>query len=71
MSKVRGHAAYYGIPGNSQGIAGFSHQTQNEWFKWLNRRGGQKPLSWEKYAQWLKGVFHWPAARIRTQSPIA
>lgn len=71
MSKVRGHAAYYGIPGNSRGIGGFSHQAQNEWFKWLNRRGGQKPLSWEKYAQWLKEVFPWPAPRIHPRSQVA
>jgi RNA-directed DNA polymerase len=71
MSKVRGHASYYGVPGNSQGIGGFSHQAQNEWFKWLNRRGGKRPLSWEKYAQWLKGIFRWPAPRIRPKSQHA
>lgn len=72
MSKIRGHATYYGIPGNSRGIGGFSHQAQNEWFKWLNRRGGQKPLSWEKFSQWLRGgIFNWPAPRIRHKSPIA
>jgi RNA-directed DNA polymerase len=71
MSKVRGHAAYYGIPGNSRGIGSYSHQAQNEWFKWLNRRGGQKPLTWEKYAGWLKGIFHWSAPKIRTRSQRA
>lgn len=71
-SKVRGHAAYYGIPGNSRGIGGFSHQAQNEWFKWLNRRGGKKPLSWAKFSQWLRGeVCRWPAPRIRSQTRIA
>lgn len=69
MSKVRGHAAYYGISGNSRGIGGFSHQAQNEWFKWLNRRGGQKPLTWARYSEWLKGIFHWPAPSIRSRSP--
>ena len=72
MSKVRGHAAYYGISGNSRGIGGFSHQAQNEWFKWLNRRGGQKPLSWEKFSQWLRGgIFNWPAPRIHQRTRIA
>jgi len=66
MSKMRGHAAYYGIPGNSQGISSFSYQAQREWFKWLNRRGGQKSLNWGKYGQWLKGIFHWPAPRVRS-----
>jgi RNA-directed DNA polymerase len=69
MSKMRGHAAYYGITGNSQAINSFSHQAQNEWYKWLNRRGGQKPLTWEKYSKWLKGIFRWPAPRIRSRSP--
>ena len=71
MSKVRGHAAYYGIPGNSRGIGGFSYQAQNEWFKWLNRRGGQKPLTWERYGEWLKGVFRWPTPTIRPRSRVA
>jgi len=68
MSKVRGHAAYYGIPGNSRGTGGFSYQAQNEWFKWLNRRGGQKALTWERYGEWLKGIFRWPTPTIRPRS---
>lgn len=68
MSKVRGHAAYFGMPGNSRGLSRYSHQAQREWFKWLNRRGGQKPLTWERYSQWLKETFHWPAPKIHLRS---
>ncbi len=68
--KVQGHSAYYGITGNSRGIGSFSYHAQNAWFEWLNRRGGKKPLSWEKYSQWLREVFHWPAPRSRVAKRI-
>ncbi len=68
--KVQGHNAYYGITGNSRGIGSFSYDAQNAWFEWLNRRGGKKPLSWEKYSQWLREVFHWPAPRSRVAKRI-
>lgn len=64
-SKVQGHNNYYGITGNSRAISGFSYQAQNEWFKWLNRRGGKKPLTWARFGQWLEELFHWPGARMR------
>jgi len=70
-SKVQGHYGYYGITGNSRGIGSFSHHAQDAWFEWLNRRGGKKPLSWEKYRQWLREVFRWPAPRIHPRKRVA
>ena len=67
-SKVQGHHAYYGISGNGHGVWRFSHEARREWFKWLNRRGGRKPLTWDRYGQWLKEVFPWPVPRIRRHS---
>jgi RNA-directed DNA polymerase len=58
--KVQGHHAYYGISGNSRGVGRFDYAVRREWYKWLNRRGGRKPLTWERYAQWLRELFVWP-----------
>ena len=69
--KVQGHNSYYGITGNSRGIGSFSHHAQDAWFEWLNRRGGKKSLSWEKYSQWLREVFRWPAPRIHPRTRVA
>ena len=66
--KVQGHYGYYGITGNSRGIGSFSYHAQNAWFEWLNRRGGKKPLTWEKYSQWLREVYRWPAPKIHPRS---
>lgn len=70
-SKVQGHHNYYGITGNSRAINGFSYQAQNEWFKWLNRRGGKKPLTWARFCQWLEELFHWPGARMRPKPQLS
>lgn len=58
--KVQGHHGYYGIAGNSRGVGRFDYAVRREWFKWLNRRGGRKPLTWDRYAQWLTELFVWP-----------
>ncbi len=36
--KLRGHAAYYGITGNSRALARFRHEVLKLWRKWLMRR---------------------------------
>jgi group II intron reverse transcriptase/maturase len=48
-AKLRGHFAYYGVTGNCQGIGRFAHEAKLLLLKWLNRRGGQRGLSWEKF----------------------
>lgn len=70
-SKVQGHHAYYGISGNGRGVWRFSHEARRAWFKWLNRRGGRQPLTWDRYGQWLREVFPWPVPRIRRHSHYA
>ena len=47
-AKLRGHYAYYGVTGNSQGIGRFGHEAKGLLLKWLNRRGGQRQMTWEK-----------------------
>jgi group II intron reverse transcriptase/maturase len=59
-AKIRGHYAYYGIRGNGRGVSRFGYEARRAWFKWLNRRGGRKSLTWERFGQWLAEIFVWP-----------
>lgn len=54
--KLRGHFAYYGITGNGRALSRFRTQVVATWFKWLNRRGGQRRWTWERYARVLRKV---------------
>jgi group II intron reverse transcriptase/maturase len=45
---LRGHYAYYGVTDNSKGIERFAHEVKRLLYKWLNRRGGKRSLSWDK-----------------------
>jgi len=47
-TKLRGHYAYYGVTDNSSGIERFAQEAKRLLYKWLNRRGGKRPLTWEK-----------------------
>ena len=68
-SKVQGHYHYYGVRGNSHAINAYSYEAQREWFRSLNRRGGAKALTWERFGKWLREIMPWPAPRVR--SPYA
>ena len=45
-SVVRGHAAYYAVPGNTRAIAGFRTQVTRHWYKALRRRSQRTRLNW-------------------------
>ncbi len=47
--KLRGHYAYYGVTDNTYGISCFHHKVRILLRKWLNRRGGKRRMSWEKF----------------------
>jgi len=47
--KLRGHAAYYGITGNSPALARFRHEVLWVWRKWLLRRR----RAWRARAGWF------------------
>ena len=47
--KLRGHYAYYGVTDNSPGLARFLFAARRLLKKWLNRRGGKRRLTWEKF----------------------
>jgi len=61
--KLRGHYAYYGVSDNSKGIARFYHECEKLLFKWLNRRGKRRCMSWEDFRKLLER-FPLPTPRI-------
>ncbi len=56
-----GHAAYYGITGNSRALGQVSHQVERIWHKWLARRS-QRGMTWRRF----QSVLHrYPLPRPR------
>jgi len=56
---LRGHLQYYGVSGNSRGVAGYVYFAAALLFKWLNRRSQRRSLTWKRFT-----------ARIRPLLPI-
>lgn len=78
---VRGHANYYGVPGNFGAIAAFRNQATRHWRRALMRRSQRDRTDWKRMsrlaAQWLppaKIMHPWPEqrfdVRIRGKSPV-
>jgi len=61
-SVVRGHLAYYAVPGNSRAISAFHRQAGRLWLRALRRRSQRHRLTWKRMerltTRWL------PPARI-------
>jgi len=80
-SVVRGHYAYYAVPGNESAIFAFRGQVTWHWYRALRRRSQRTRLNWERmdrYAtRWLppaRVVHPYPQARFdvrtRGRSPV-
>jgi group II intron reverse transcriptase/maturase len=78
---LRGHANYYGVPGNQRALYAFRSEAVRLWFMALRRRSQRTRLTWERMRRlrdlWLPflQISHpWPNARFdaRTQgrSPV-
>jgi RNA-directed DNA polymerase len=53
--KLRGHYGYYGITFNSRKLNSYYEQTKRTLHKWLNRRGGKRPVwNWERFTKLTK-----------------
>ena len=61
--KLRGHAGYYGIVGNSPALARFYHAVLTVWRKWLMRRRRAWRVSWDWFRQLLT---RYPVPYLRT-----
>lgn len=59
-SVVRGHAAYYAVPGNIDAISGFRVEVTRHWYRALRRRSQRTRLTWNRMnqiaARWLPPV---------------
>jgi RNA-directed DNA polymerase len=66
-SVVRGHLAYYAVPGNTDTVDAFRTQVARHWRKALRRRSQRTRITWERMnrivSRWL------PPARVRHPSP--
>jgi RNA-directed DNA polymerase len=66
-SVVRGHMAYYAVPGNVQAVAAFRDELTRHWFKALRRRSQRTTVNWARMsrieARWL------PRARVMHPYP--
>jgi group II intron reverse transcriptase/maturase len=80
-SVVRGHLAYYAVPGNTDAVAAFRTQATRHWYRALRRRSQRHRLNWTRMkrlaTRWLPParVTHpWPdtrfAARTQGRSPV-
>jgi group II intron reverse transcriptase/maturase len=52
--KLRGHAAYYGITGNSPALSRFQYAVLRAWQKWLMRRRRAWNAPWRWFSQLLE-----------------
>ena len=73
---VRGHMAYYAVPGNYQAVAAFCDQVTRYWLKTLRRRSQKTRIDWTRMVRirkrWLPPVrvMHpFPEARFAATHP--
>lgn len=51
---LRGHYRYYGLPGNSDGIARFYYWVRIAWHRWLSRRSQRGYIPWTDFDELLR-----------------
>jgi group II intron reverse transcriptase/maturase len=75
-SVVRGHMAYYAVPGNAKAVRAFRDQVTRHWHKALRRRSQKTRLNWARMhriaTRWLPHdrVMHpFPEARFAATHP--
>jgi len=81
-SVVRGHLAYYAVPGNGKAVNAFRFQAIRHWHRALRRRSQRSSLNWKRISRlaqrslppvpiihpWPDARFH---ARIQARSPVS
>jgi RNA-directed DNA polymerase len=53
-SVVRGHFAYFAVPGNSEAVGAFWEHVQRHWFRALRRRGQRTRMTWKRLQRLVK-----------------
>ena len=77
-SVVRGHMAYYAVPGNYEAVAAFCDQVTRYWLKALRRRSQKTRVDWTRMVRirkrWLPPVrddASLPGGALRRHTPKA
>jgi group II intron reverse transcriptase/maturase len=66
-SVVRGHLAYYAVPGNTYAVRAFREQVIRHWFKALRSRSQRTRVNWKRMSLYAK---RWiPPARVQHPFP--
>jgi hypothetical protein len=75
-SVVRGHLAYYAVPGNNRAIKAFAYRATRHWYRSLRRRSQRHRLTWERMSRIaahslpLVRIQHpWPNQRFDAKHP--
>ena len=75
-SVVRGHQAYYAVPGNSDAVKAFRNQVIRHWRKALRRRSQRTRINWARMnriaTRWIpptRIVHPFPQARFAATHP--
>ena len=75
-SVVRGHMAYYAVPGNIQAVAAFRDQAIRHWRRTLRRRSQKSRINWERMnriaTRWIpraRAMHPFPEARFAATHP--
>lgn len=66
-AKIRGHINYYAVSFNRGSVNNFVRYATRILFKWLNRRGGKKPMTWEKFQKFMERN---PLPPIKIRHPL-
>jgi len=61
---LRGHYAYYGLPGNFQALSLFAYEVRKLWLHALCRRSQKSRMTWESFNR-LLNVFPLPSPTTR------
>lgn len=78
--KLRGHYNYYGITFNNRQLYAYQDKVKRMLHKWLNRRGGKRTWTWEKFSllirKWMPlmtpKIYHsYLLAKPKTEEPYA
>lgn len=75
-SVVRGHQAYYAVPGNARAVNAFRYQVTRTWKRALARRSQRNRITWDRmsriaryYLPPARIVHPWPAERFAARHP--
>jgi hypothetical protein len=66
LRRIRGHFNYFGVNGNIHALEALNRHAEEAWYKWLNRRGQKRSLTWERFHD-LLAMFPLPVPRIMVQ----